>query len=421
MGLVEDFIARYRKEYDFYDQAARLAAQTLEVNLQAAGVRSVVASRPKALGRLEAKCRQRASTKRYTTVDDIYQDIVDLAGARVALYFPAEREQVDKLIKQLFVLVGSPKDFPAAAAPNSKKRFSGYWATHYRVQLKESMLTEAHKRYAEARIEIQVASVLMHAWAEVEHDLVYKPLEGTLSEEEYAILDELNGLVIAGEIALERLQKAGEARVAAGGRRFANHYDLAAHILNRTAGMVAGPLGDSALGRIDLLFNLLTRLDLATPDQVTPYIEALHTDTERRPIAEQIIDRLLADDDSRYKVYEEVRTADKAFPSVVPGQARFAEPGIHEAMGFFLSQWIELERLVRRLSHDGDRRGLIMPTGQVLERLGLHDAETRMEIERIRRLRNNLVHGIEVPDPADLWEAGQRLQAIVPSLKPGPE
>jgi ppGpp synthetase/RelA/SpoT-type nucleotidyltranferase len=418
MDLIEDFIARYRKEFDFYDQAARLAAQTLEVNLQAAGIRSMVTYRPKALGRLEAKCRQRASTKRYTTVDDIYKDIVDLAGTRVALYFPAEREQVDKLIKQYFVLLESPLMFPAPATSSSKKRFSGYWATHYRVQLKESMLTEAHKRYAEARIEIQVASVLMHAWSEVEHDLVYKPLEGTLSEEEYAILDELNGMVIVGELALERLQKAGEARVAAGGRHFANHYDLAAHILNRTAGMVAGPLGDSALGRIDLLFNLLTRLNLATPDQLTPYIEALHTDTERRPIADQIIDRLLADDDSRYKVYEEVRTADKAFLGIVPGEGRFMEPGIHEAMGFFLSQWIELERLVRRPLRDVDPRGLIMPTGKVLERIGLHEPETLMEIERIRRLRNNLVHGIEVPDSGDLLQAGQRLQAIVASLKP---
>src|SRR5438309_1531694 len=223
MGLIEDFIARYRKEYDFYDQAARLAAQTLEVNLQAAGIRSMVTSRAKALGRLEAKCRQRAPVKNYTTVDDIYQDIVDLAGVRVALYFPGERGQVDKLIKQLFAVTGLPRDFPAASTSSPNKRFSGYWATHYRVQMKETALADGHKRYAEARIEIQVASALMHAWAEVEHDLVYKPFEGTLADDEYAILDELNGLVIAGEIALERLQRAGEARVAAGGRRFTNH------------------------------------------------------------------------------------------------------------------------------------------------------------------------------------------------------
>lgn len=52
----------------------------------------------------------------------------------------------------------------------------------------------------------------MHAWSEVEHDLIYKPLQGTLSKEELAILDELNGLVLAGEIALERLQAAGNER-----------------------------------------------------------------------------------------------------------------------------------------------------------------------------------------------------------------
>lgn len=68
-------------------------------------------------------------------------------------------------------------------------------------------LSEAEKRYAVARVEVQVASVLMHAWSEVEHDLVYKPLQGGLSTEEYAILDELNGLVMAGEIALESVIK----------------------------------------------------------------------------------------------------------------------------------------------------------------------------------------------------------------------
>jgi ppGpp synthetase/RelA/SpoT-type nucleotidyltranferase len=417
MSLLEDFVARYRKEYDFYDQAARLVAQALETSLQAAGIRAIVTSRAKSVQRLEAKCRQRAATKNYATVDDIYRDIVDLAGVRVALYFPAERTQVDRLVKQLFVVTEPAKDFPAPAttALTYTKRFSGYWATHYRVQLKDVSLSEAHKRYSEARVEVQVASVLMHAWAEVEHDLVYKPLEGTLSQDEYAVLDELNGLVMAGEIALERLQRAGEARVAGGERPFSSHYDLASHILNKTAPMMGSPLGESALGRIDLLFKLLVRLDLATPDRLSPYIDALHTDTERRPIAEQIVDRLLAEDEARYKLYEEVRASDQVVPTFVGPDERLGQPGMHEAMGFFLTQWIALEQLVRELSPESDRKRPVMPTSQVLERLGL-DQDARMELERIRRLRNNLVHGIEVPEEADLMEAGQRLEAIVARL-----
>lgn len=45
-------------------------------------------------------------------------------------------------------------------------------------------------------------------WSEVEYDLVYKPLDGDFSGEEYALLDQLNGLAISAEIALENLQKA---------------------------------------------------------------------------------------------------------------------------------------------------------------------------------------------------------------------
>ena len=203
-------------------------------------------------------------------LEEISADIVDLAGARVALYFPGERDQVDRLVRQLFPPWSRPRNSLRARKPTYKKRFSGYWATHYRVQLKESSLGTAQQRYADARVEIQVASVLMHAWSEVEHDLVYKPFEGTLSDEEYAILDELNGLVIAGEIALERLQKAGEARVAASEREFVNHYDLASHLLSRTALIAHGPLADSALGRVDLLFELLKRLAFSPRSNSSP-------------------------------------------------------------------------------------------------------------------------------------------------------
>jgi ppGpp synthetase/RelA/SpoT-type nucleotidyltranferase len=421
--LIEDFIARYRKEYDFYDQAARLVAQAIDANLQAAGIRSRVTSRAKAVGRLEVKVRQRALTQQYTSVDEIYDDIVDLAGARVELYFPAERLQVDSTIKNLFRVIGEPKNFPEDSPEISeayKNRFSGYWATHYRVYLRETSLSDAQKRYAEARAEIQVASVLMHAWSEVNHDLAYKPLQGELSVEEYSILDELNGLVMAGEIALERLQRAGEARVAAEGRVFRSHYDLAAHLLNAACATLRGPEANTAIGRVDLLFELLSRLDLATPSRLKPYLDALHQDTERRPFAEQIIDQLLAEDDSRYGLYEEIR-ARQSESGVAPRGA--LEPDLHDAMGFFLAQWIEFERAVREQANraaglTSDRPS--PPSFRLLDRFGLLDDDGRREVEWIRRVRNNLVHGVEIPAPSDLREAGMRIQALTARLRDQP-
>jgi hypothetical protein len=85
-------------------------------------------------------------------------------------------------------------------------------------------------------------------------------------------------------------------------------------------------------------------------------------------------------------------------------------------MGFFLAQWIEFERLVRRIAPESEQLRVIMPSSHLLARLGLLDQESRADVERIRRLRNNLVHGIEVPEPADLWEAARRLQNILARL-----
>lgn len=278
MGVVDDFVARCVKEYDFYDKAARLVAARLEANLKAAGVRCMVTSRAKDASRLEAKCRRRNDVKEYQGVDDVFNDIADLAGVRVALYFPAERDQVEAAVNSLFS-VKLKKEFPDSDNGNVPvKKFSGYSAIHYRVQLKEDKLNESDKRYSVAAVEIQVASVLMHAWSEVEHDLVYKPLaEGELSVDEYAILDQLNGMVLAGEMALETLQRAGERRIAEVGRTFVNHYELAAYLLTRVELASDDPISESGLGRVDLLFAFLCRLGIGTPSQLVPYLERYTT------------------------------------------------------------------------------------------------------------------------------------------------
>jgi ppGpp synthetase/RelA/SpoT-type nucleotidyltranferase len=105
----------------------RLAAQLLERRLQSAGIRAIVTARAKSPNRLEEKVRQRNSSKHYKLVDDIYHDIVDLAGVRVALYFPGERDQVGKIVTQLFVQDEIPKSFPESSKPVTyKNRFSGY-------------------------------------------------------------------------------------------------------------------------------------------------------------------------------------------------------------------------------------------------------------------------------------------------------
>lgn len=235
METIEEFVQHYKKEYDFYEMVSKLVAQQMESSLHEAGIRAIVTYRAKNPERLLAKLYQRNEERdsKYSSLDDIYSDICDLSGVRVALYFPKDRDKVGDIIKENFTLLEEPKILPEKKeTPNYNKRFSGYWARHYRVQLKDNLLQDTQKRHVNSKTEIQVASVLMHAWSEVEHDLVYKPLNGTLSEEELAILDELNGLVLAGEIALERLQIAGTARIVKE-KLFNNQYDLASYLYDK--------------------------------------------------------------------------------------------------------------------------------------------------------------------------------------------
>jgi ppGpp synthetase/RelA/SpoT-type nucleotidyltranferase len=413
--LIGNFIARYRKEYDFFDQAARLAAQILEGHLIAAGIRSIVTSRAKAVGSLEAKVRERASRKNYACAEDIFDDIVDLAGVRVAMYFPGNQTEVDGIIQRLFIVQGEPKTFPdPSTKPRYEKLFLGYLATHYRVKLKEG-LSDAQKRYTEAIIEVQVASVLMHSWAEVEHDLVYKPQQGALSEQEYAIFDELNGMVLAGESALRRLQRAGEARVAAGGRPFGNHYDLASHLRSTFSPVVGRHIEETALGRIDVLYEFLKQLDLGTPDRLKQYIQALNSDFGK-PLVDQIIAQLLSEDPKRYLLYERIR-ASLPVPGDYVGNAREEpDPETHKEVSLFLQRWGALEQ---KINEKAKKLGAprIYASSTLLSRLGVSDEALVKDFERMKRMRNEVVHGRSMPSPEDLRDAGGRIQEITEQLE----
>lgn len=416
MDFISQFIARYRKEYDFYEQACRMTAQLLDAHLQSGGIRAIVTSRAKNPLRLETKVRQRAKTHDYRSVEDIYDDIVDLAGVRVALYFPAERREVGRIIQSLFVAVAPPKEFPTSAKPTYEKRFSGYWATHYRVYLPETLLNDSQKRYSEARVEVQVASVLMHAWSEVEHDLVYKPLQGKLSEDEYAILDELNGMVLAGEIALERLQRAAETRVSIHDREYSNHYDLASSLLDMSrAKLGGGSFHDSSIGRVDLLFSLLQQLDLNTPDQLSKYIDALHSDLEKRPLAEQVIDQILAEDSARYFTYEQIRALEVPSLSFINTDPNRASQS--EAIGQFMALWIDYEKMLRSVAKAKGEMRFGIPPMKILNLIPFPSHELKQKADRLRQFRNMLVHGIEVPDSDYIRAQTNDLRCVVEAIR----
>jgi len=209
LSVVDAFVKLYRHEVDFYEEVAKMVAETLDQALQDSGIRAIVTSRAKKPNRLRGKLQKRDQSRHYQSFRDIKDDIVDLAGVRVALYLPKDREAVSGIIEELFAPVRSPKRFPENRGEGDGV---GYVATHYLVQLRPENLHKKELRYADTNVEIQVASVLMHAWSEVTHDLTYKPQSGPLTEDELRMVNDLNDVVQSGEAILNELQESVEGR-----------------------------------------------------------------------------------------------------------------------------------------------------------------------------------------------------------------
>lgn len=111
MGIIEEFVQHYKKEYDFYEMVSKLVAQQMESSLHEAGIRAIVTYRAKNPERLLAKLYQRNEERdsKYSSLDDIYSDICDLSGVRVALYFPKDRDKAGDIIRENFTLLEEPK------------------------------------------------------------------------------------------------------------------------------------------------------------------------------------------------------------------------------------------------------------------------------------------------------------------------
>jgi ppGpp synthetase/RelA/SpoT-type nucleotidyltranferase len=101
-------------------------------------------------------------------------EITDLAGLRVITYFPDAIEAVERVLREELEIIertDKSKKFDASGQ-------LGYQSVHFLVRLKapRTLLPE-YSPFASLIAEIQVRTILQHAWAEMEHDIQYKSAE----------------------------------------------------------------------------------------------------------------------------------------------------------------------------------------------------------------------------------------------------
>ncbi len=137
---------------------------------------------------------------------DPLRDITDLAGVRVITYFLSTEEQVDALITGQFDVV-ERTDRSAILIEEDKL---GYSSIHFLVRLKRDRLAlPEYRRFDGLIAEIQLRTILQHAWAEIEHDIRYKATVALPKEISRRFVT-LAGLLEIGDREFQSIQDSSE-------------------------------------------------------------------------------------------------------------------------------------------------------------------------------------------------------------------
>lgn len=109
------------------------------------------------------------SEKKYLKLDDI----TDISGIRIITYFLDDVDKIATVVEKEFN-IDKLNSVDKRAATLDPDRF-GYISLHYvaKISPERLKLTE-YKRFGTCSVEIQIRSILQHAWDEIEHDLGYK-------------------------------------------------------------------------------------------------------------------------------------------------------------------------------------------------------------------------------------------------------
>lgn len=111
--------------------------------------------------------------------------------------------------------------------------------------------------------EIQVCSILAHCWNEIEHDLVYKPKQGEIPQEEKELLKVLGTLSTVGDTVIQQLKQSVNQRIKAHTGEFENLLDFIVRLKDKF------PEATNFEKDPSQLYDELMRLELDSPEKLT--------------------------------------------------------------------------------------------------------------------------------------------------------
>jgi ppGpp synthetase/RelA/SpoT-type nucleotidyltranferase len=159
------FVQQYGQRYLELQKAAILAERLVASIMKDANIAAHVTSRAKTIDSVIPKLRR----KRYTNP---HTQLTDAIGVRVMTYY---QDDVDRAVQALVGELIINRRRSVDRRQLLDLRTFGYRSVHLIAKVDEPLRRGPEFRLLRHRwFEIQIRSVLEHAWAEIEHDVVYK-------------------------------------------------------------------------------------------------------------------------------------------------------------------------------------------------------------------------------------------------------
>lgn len=174
-------VDKFRSERGTYEDFGRTVQALLKSTLSAREVKvQSIEMRVKSEESFGAKAaRASDATGERPKYGDPLSEIQDLAACRIITYFLKDVEAVQSIISEEFDVLELANRSSYLRAGGSP----GYQSYHLIVRLSENRLALAeYMRFRGLVAEIQVRTVLQHAWAEIEHDIQYKSVDALPAE-----------------------------------------------------------------------------------------------------------------------------------------------------------------------------------------------------------------------------------------------
>ncbi|MGW8184977.1 MAG: hypothetical protein ACWGHO_02605 [Candidatus Moraniibacteriota bacterium] len=162
----------FKEKRPLYEEFCLAVYKLLDSMLADEDYKYQIFYRIKDLDKLEEKIIRK---EKEGTIYKKLEDLEDLAGLRILFYLESDKNKfVEKLLEKL----------TGEVIVKEHKKSSGYEATHIITSFdKKRISLSEYSKFEGLKCEIQLTSILHHAWSEIEHDMIYKDTLGVIEND----------------------------------------------------------------------------------------------------------------------------------------------------------------------------------------------------------------------------------------------